>query len=317
MGAETVNRGASAAARAGARVRIAGAQIGREPIARGALAAAAVGVLGLVLGADREVVALVAAATGIVSWQLTSLLHAQQRRAVSIEDHQTLLATMGPDARPPLFDGWAIAPDFGRLLLEQLGRRPRVVVECGSGASTLVIAAALRANRFGKLYSLEHDPAFADDTRSALEDRGLHEQAEVLTAPLISQTFDAGEVSWYDERAIAKVTGPIDLLVVDGPPPLSPRSRWPALEVFHPMLASHACVLLDDGRRRAERRAAIHWASSFSDLHLYWIDTVKGTWMLMRSPDARHEHGLTAAARQLRRTLHPRPQGAGRWPVRR
>lgn len=46
--------------------------------------------------------------------------------------------------------------------------RPQVVLEIGSGWSTLIIAEALRQNGFGHLYSLDEDEAWANTTRAAL-----------------------------------------------------------------------------------------------------------------------------------------------------
>ncbi|NOG31628.1 hypothetical protein HLB35_07330 [Halomonas sp. TBZ9] len=54
---------------------------------------------------------------------------------------------------PPL-RGWPVSPDFLlRLHRWIIEHKPKVIVETGSGASTLVIADALRQNNQGKLYS--------------------------------------------------------------------------------------------------------------------------------------------------------------------
>ncbi len=264
-----------------------------------------------------DIVVLIAAvATGVISWEISVLSHSFQRRALSLEDHQILLTLVTTGSKPPLFGGWAMAPDLGRVLLEQLRQRPAVVVECGSGASTLVIASALSANNTGKLYSLEHDSAFAEETRSLLADQRLSDWVEIVSAPLTRQTFGTTEIDWYDAKKIPDLAGPIDLLVIDGPPPTGPQSRWPALEVFYPKLSPRACVLLDDGRRRSERRTALRWAASFPDLGLHWIDTEKGTWMLLRSPEALQDVTAGFPLRgALRRALHPRPPGFGHWPM--
>ena len=284
------------------------------PLVRAVIAAAIVGGAGVVVDADRGVVLLIALATGITTREISAAGHAARRHALSIEAHQALLAfDHGPT--PPPLRGWAIAPDFGLILLEQLRRRPQVVVECGSGTSTLLIASALSANGIGRLYSLEHDAAFADRVRRLLAERGLAELVEVIHAPLAPQTFEQTAIDWYDANCIPDPTGPIDLLVIDGPPPAEAFSRWPAVEVFHPKLSPHSCVLLDDGRRRGERRVALRWAKSYPDLALHWIDTEKGTWMLSRHPYPLHGSGLRSAARRMRRALHPRPPGFGHTPI--
>lgn len=71
------------------------------------------------------------------------------------------------------------------------------VLECGSGLSTLVLAAKC------KVTSLEHDPSWAMHTRAMLERCDL--EAEVLCKPLKNE--------WYDYPG-----GEFDALVIDGPP---------------------------------------------------------------------------------------------------
>jgi predicted O-methyltransferase YrrM len=217
----------------------------------------------------------------------------------------------------PLFGTWAIEPDMGQLIAQELESK-RTIVECGSGATTLIIAERLRAGGAGRLYSLEHDPTFAQATKARLDEAGLAEWAEVISAPLLDQTFSGREVPWYSEVVIApQLPGEIDLLIVDGPPAVAPWARWPAIEVFHERLAPGAVVLLDDGRRRAERRAAFRWQADHPELILYWHDTVKGTWKLVKEGRAQRERWPTAALRGLVRHLDPCPRGFGRWPVRR
>ena len=96
--------------------------------------------------------------------------------------------------------------------------RPSLVVECGSGASTLWLALAMR--RFGiggRIIALDHDPVFGGKTRDLLARHGLGDLAEVRDAPLESFSLDGQTYSWYARRAWENLTG-IDLLFVDGPP---------------------------------------------------------------------------------------------------
>ena len=45
---------------------------------------------------------------------------------------------------------------------------------------------------------------------------------------------------------------------------------------LYPCLADGATVVLDDGRRRAETRAAFAWHAGYADLELTWHDTGRG-----------------------------------------
>jgi hypothetical protein len=165
--------------------------------------------------------------------------------------------------------------------------------------------------------ALEHDADWAASVNARLDAAGLGQRVDVVVAPLRRQRFGATEVSWYDSETVAgRIAEPIDVLFVDGPPAAGSWGRWPALEVLHTRLAPAATVFLDDGRRRAERVTAFRWARDHPDLDLFWIDTVKGTWLLRRRTGS--GPGRTGrAALAARRMLHPRPPGYGLGSIRR
>jgi predicted O-methyltransferase YrrM len=126
-------------------------------------------------------------------------------------------------------------------------QRPSLVVECGSGASTLWLALALR--RFGidgRIVALDHDPVFAGKTRDFLARHGVSDLAEVRDAPLEDFSLADGTYSWYARRAWEDLTG-IDLLFVDGPPAATgSKARYPALPLLREALNPAAAVVLDD-----------------------------------------------------------------------
>jgi len=125
--------------------------------------------------------------------------------------------------------------------------RPSLVVECGSGASTLWLALAMR--RFGvdgRIIALDHDPVFAGKTRDFLARHDVRELAEVRDAPLESFSLDGESYSWYARRAWEDLTG-IDLLFVDGPPAATGhQARYPALPLLSGALSPAVTVVLDD-----------------------------------------------------------------------
>jgi hypothetical protein len=251
---------------------------------------------------------------------LAAVRRAAKAAEVALTREIQSAATVSSLARlcPPgtFFGGRAIAPDLGRLLVEEFVREPKLVVECGSGSSTILIAAMLKARTGGRILAVEHDPRWADAVRSRLAAGGLEEHAEVVDAPLVAQRFGVHEVVWYQAAALAdRVPVPIDLLLVDGPPSTGSRARWPALEVFGRHLSSDATILLDDGRRRSERVTAFRWARDHN-LDLYWIDTTKGTWKLTQR-SAPPPRALLRAVLAVRRAIHPRPPGFGLGTIRR
>ncbi|SMF58782.1 Methyltransferase domain-containing protein [Tistlia consotensis] len=170
-------------------------------------------------------------------------------------------------ARPlPLLRGWAASPDVLLVLLRRVrSARPRTIVECGSGVSTIVQAQACRLNGVGHVYSLDHDPAFAAATRRTLSDFGLAEWATVIDAPLVERAVAGQRCRWYDLGGLSEDLA-IDLLFVDGPPalPHAEQARFPAGPLLFPRLAPGASVILDDAGRPGEQVIVRRWAEAFS-----------------------------------------------------
>lgn len=192
-----------------------------------------------------------------------------------------------PARRPlPPMREFAIAPDFALLLHELvLDERPAVVVETGSGVSTLVIAYALEQLGRGHLHSLEHDPRHAARTRELLERHGLVRWATVHDAPLEPITIDGERYTWHATRALDGV-GAIDLVVDDGPPRhLGPMLRYASLPVFAPRLAPGATFVLDVVGVE-ERAILARWRARFPDLAQEHLDTKKGNVIIRRRADA-------------------------------
>lgn len=165
-----------------------------------------------------------------------------------------------PQAEPPrtalqtpeLWTGWALDEAGARTLQGLLqDARPRLVVECGSGASTVLLAEYAAATG-ARVISLEHQPAWRDRTVQLLAERGLTAHAEVRLAPL--RPTPAGP--WY----AAELPTGIELVLVDGPPERD-GGRAAALPALRPYLADTAVLLLDDAERPGEAAALAAWES--------------------------------------------------------
>jgi len=167
---------------------------------------------------------------------------------------------LSPRRLLPRTRGWAASPDFLlTLYLTIRERRPELVVEVGSGVSTLVCAYALQQNGSGRLVSLEHDPGFAQKTRLLLVDHAVAGGVEVRDAPLEPLRLGETDWQWHPSECFEDLRG-IELLVVDGPPGRAGSlARFPALPLLRNRLAPGAQVLLDDGARQEERLAAQRW----------------------------------------------------------
>jgi hypothetical protein len=196
----------------------------------------------------------------------------QTQRDVSLLYHQLealigLYVDLGLTKSLPGTRDWAASPDFlMELVRHALSAKPKTVVECSSGTSTLVLARCMQINGGGKVYSLEHDPIYAQQTRVQLERHGLSEFAEVRAAPITTMQFSGDSWSWYDVADLPDQLN-IDLLVIDGPPSVTgPLARYPAGPVLFPRLSERAAVFLDDASREDEKAILLRWSKEFPHL---------------------------------------------------
>lgn len=181
--------------------------------------------------------------------------------------------------------GWAGSPDFLlELARHARSAQPQVVVECSSGVSTVVLARCLQRNGAGKLYSLEHDSNYAQQTRAQLLRHGLQDWAQVLDAPLTPHRIADESWPWYDLALLPSGVA-IDLLVIDGPPQATrPLVRYPAGPLLFPRLAPAGVVFLDDAHRADEQAALARWRSEFPDVQQSILACEKGCAVLTAPP---------------------------------
>jgi predicted O-methyltransferase YrrM len=191
------------------------------------------------------------------------LLRAQSRE---IEALVQLFQGFTPRAPMPSSGDFALNPtDLLELVHLLDAHRPRLVVELGSGTSSVWIAYALE-RLGGRLVSLDHDAEYAQRTRALLAAHGLTSVAEVREAPLTPLAIDGKTFQWYDPAALADLRE-IDLLVVDGPPEATgPDARFPALHVLEQKLADTATIVFDDANRHDEQAALRRWTESVDGL---------------------------------------------------
>ena len=187
-----------------------------------------------------------------------------------------LLPLLPESTLPPPPGGWAASTDvlaeLARLVRE---RRPDLVVELGSGLSTVVISAALMRNGKGKLVSIDHDAGWADKTRRHVQSANLASWCEIRHAPLEDCGICPGE-RWYALDALGDLDA-IDLVFIDGPPAdFSAGIRRPAFPLLWPKLAPGGIFVIDDADRAAERSMAEDWVRDHDEATVQWLPFEKG-----------------------------------------
>ena len=165
---------------------------------------------------------------------------------------------------------WAASPDLLLTITEIVRKyRPGLIVELGSGVSTLVAAKAGAR----KVVSIDNSDEFGGKTISLLKDHKVR-GVDVRIAPL--QPYANG-FTWYDTSMI-KDLKKIDLLIIDGPPgSKNPEARYPALAEFKDKLSSKAVIIIDDVHREGERKLAEDFAKGMPNHQLVILDHEKGT----------------------------------------
>lgn len=130
-------------------------------------------------------------------------------------------------------------------VLYWLGESSGPVLECGSGVSTLVLAAGVSGTT-RRLVSLEHDTKWAERVSKALP-KDTRADLDILVRPLVSH----GEYDWYDVDE-SSIPGSIGFVFCDGPPGSTRGGRRGLEPVLQDRLAPGAVVLFDDTRRPTE-----------------------------------------------------------------
>ena len=168
----------------------------------------------------------------------------------------------------PLNPGWQLSPQaMQEVVRHVLMDRPKVAVECGSGASTMWIGRALRRVGEGRLISLESSADWVAIVTRLLQQEGLG-SVEVRHAPMEPIQVAGREQPWYSVSALADVEE-IELLLVDGPPGrTSEYARYPAVPALRDKLRPGATVMLDDCQRRDEKATLHRWLAEVPGLSL-------------------------------------------------
>ncbi|MBV6652815.1 MAG: class I SAM-dependent methyltransferase [Mameliella sp.] len=196
-----------------------------------------------------------------------------------VESMQWIYQQFQPKVAFPPMRVIAGSPDFFKVIVEHCIRiQPKVIVEGGSGVSSIVISEWLRSqNSNASHYALDHLEKYAKETASKVENPG----SKVLFAPFKNYTLEGKSWKWYDIDTLSDVNE-IDLLIIDGPPEdIQKEARFPALPLLFERLSDKAVIILDDTNRPDEQAIIKKWKATYN-LKEKYLYTEKGTTILYR-----------------------------------
>lgn len=171
-------------------------------------------------------------------------------------------------------EAWSAREEFLACCIRYALAAKGAILECGSGLSTLLIAAVLKQQNQAH-WALEHKPEWAMRVQSYLNDYGLH--AHLTTSSL----KDYGEYCWYDAPLIS-LPHHLSLIVCDGPPHRTKGGRYGLVSVLKEQIISGCIILLDDAYRQDELNIAEKWSKELNSE--YTIEGINKPFIVMTVP---------------------------------
>lgn len=187
---------------------------------------------------------------------------------------------------PAFLGGPSVDPFHARHLVDQLvACRPAVVVELGSGSSTILISQVMKrvCDPGYRHIAVDHDAHFLAVTERYARLNGVAERVEFHHCPLAP--VPTVGLEWYSGLPALLAGSTVDLLVVDGPPAYlagQEEARYPALPVLYPRLNTRCTILLDDANRPGERSILERWLRAYPEFTLTLLPEGKGLAVLTR-----------------------------------
>lgn len=199
--------------------------------------------------------------------------------------------------KPLSFHGWPISPDIGLYITGLIDTNNYdVIIEFGSGTSTVLMAKALISKQRGvqtkalantsqsnevavqdqtftdlpaRIVTFEHNSLYHGKTTQALKDNNVEYLVDLVHAPLVDyEDKDGNQYLYYNcneklqELAnIFKGRKANILVLVDGPPGVTNKNaRFPALPHLLNSLPEHSLtIIMDDYKRPDEKSTVDEW----------------------------------------------------------
>lgn len=206
-----------------------------------------------------ELKSLVVKRESLITDEITKLIDTKINNNITQIESLMAIYNFLPEVKfLPTSRGWAGSPDFLLKVLEIIfKKKPNVIVELGSGLSTIIIGSALKKLNKGCLFSLDHEEGFLNNTRENADFNNISEFVNLNYTPLIE--YD-NNYKWYDINKV-NIQSKIDILIVDGPPRIiQQNARYPALPLLLDKLSDDSIIILDDANRTDEKTIIDLWS---------------------------------------------------------
>ena len=180
-------------------------------------------------------------------------LKSRQGRRTSLLDVSILAIAWGNP-------GYAAGFSYLQHISERTSNTKGTILECGSGATTLLIGSLLHQED-RRIIVLEHDQDWHAYLSCIANQLGL-DNVTLLHTPLVNY----GNFEWYDiEKALDEecIEKDIGLVICDGPPGKTPGGRYGLMPIAGGMFSDHCVVLLDDTHRKAEQTIIENWRREY------------------------------------------------------
>lgn len=250
--------------------------------------------------------------TNALGQHVTKTLYNSTRQLVALMGVQQNLQY---GEAPLSYNGWAIGADLALHLVQKVQQHNYdIVIEFGSGTSTLLLAkallnksiniplqrSALEHKRNGtvlgeyiepneqdlpqRIISFEHDKRYYKQTLQNLQQQGLAQMVELIHAPLVDYSEQGSDYLFYDCKGKIKQLAQTlagreahILVLVDGPSSTQEQenARYPALPYLLKHLAAHKLdIILDDYHRGGEQQIAEQWRSQLKARSLHFTEAI-------------------------------------------
>lgn len=197
---------------------------------------------------------------------------------VSVQRHRA------PGHFLPPINGFSMYPDLISIILEHIEKtKPQLVVEFGSGMSTIFIGELLK-RQGGRLISIEHDAEYARAQQQSLKKFEIEDFVDLRVAPISEKRHAPFNLPWYQSDILDDIDT-VDLVIVDGPPmAIGDEVRYPGVAMFADRLSPGGAIILDDADRPGEKSIEKQMRETFPKMLYRRAHTIKGA-LIIEQPN--------------------------------